>query len=127
MRDLELLDADLLGAAPDWARQLSPGASDHFNAKVSALYKEGKTPDQVDRLMATYGPSYFEDLARPKGGGAAPSRAVRAAGGAAMAAKGCGADGDAHAWALFCLCLALVLLAVFTARALRGGPEGPSR
>lgn len=121
MRDLELLDADLLGAAPDWAQKLSPGAAAAFNAKVSALYKEGKTSDQVDRLMATYGPSYFEDLARPKGGGAAPSRAVRAAGGAAMAAKGCGADGDAQAWLLFAVCM-LVLFIAWCALQARRGP-----
>lgn len=121
MNDLDLLDAELVGARPDYVSKLSPGATAEYNKQVAAYFKKGMKPDDVDRAMGSYGPSYFEDRARASARSVAP--AVRAAGGAALAAKNCGADGDPQAWLLLLLCVLALCLIWFAASQLRRPAE----
>lgn len=120
LRDLDLLDAELVGVKPDYVSRLSPGAVAEYNKQVDAYYAKGIKPDDVDRAMGSYGPSYFEDKARAATRTTTTRAPVaRAAGAAAVAAKSCGADGDMQAWLLFALCvivLCLVWLAMSRAR-----------
>lgn len=130
--DLEMLGAEdvpIVGARPPWADTLSPGAMAEFNKQVSAFYDKGMKPDDVDRQMASYGPSYFEGKAKAAAPRPAPAparaAAVRAAGGAAVAAKGCAADGDPQAWLLLLACLAVLCVIYLGALHLRRGADEP--